>query len=291
MNIFTSLGACFCLLLLFKTFNRVKTENEPPAKGDEMLKMMKQKQKHQQKQKQKPVVSNNSYHDLQNEDPIDLIKSGYLHLIDIDSPAFDCKDDDGEEVEVPYCADARFCHLEWSKHKLDPASVPMFKDLQQQSPTCRNTRVTLDLYTVVQAVKAYDETANENTDVTVQSLSPTGFVFHESRCGSTLVANSLAAFEPDKTRVYSESGPPIDAAKAFDMDFEKQSIQYLQDVIYLMGRTDNSKEENLFFKVQSIGSKSIWAFRKGKIASQLSICLQFYLSAYCCLQIFVVPHV
>ena len=29
-----------------------------------------------------------------------------------------------------------------------------------------------------------------------------GVVFHESRCGSTLVANSLAAFNPERKRVY-----------------------------------------------------------------------------------------
>ncbi|CAN0443494.1 unnamed protein product, partial [Hapterophycus canaliculatus] len=37
-------------------------------------------------------------------------------------------------------------------------------------------------------------------------LPPKGFVYHETRCGSTLVANMLAALPP--SRVFSESKPP-----------------------------------------------------------------------------------
>lgn len=119
----------------------------------------------------------------------------------------------------------------------------------------------VDLYTAVTEARLYDND-RQNTN-SIKSLSPKGFVFHESRCGSTLVANSLAAFDPAKNRVYSESGPPVAAAHAYDDSYEKESIQLLQDVIYLMGRTDDLKEDNLFFKIQSIASKSIGVFRKG----------------------------
>jgi len=140
--------------------------------------------------------------------------------------------------------------------------VPMFKDLQKISKDCPGTRVHIDLSAAVSAARNYDE---ENRGVSIKAMDPKGFVFHESRCGSTLVANSLAFFDAEKNRVYSESGPPITAAKAFDSKFEKESIQLLKDVIYLMGRSNDLQEENLFFKIQSIGSKSIWTFRKGEI--------------------------
>ena len=193
---------------------------------------------------------------FQSDDIIKMIQEGYLHLVDlrVTSNPFSTDAD-----EPPYSIQAQFCHLEFAKHKTDPAAVPMFKDLQAQSPACKSTRVQVDLYTAATAAKQYDKS---HEGVSIRAMTPNGFVFHESRCGSTLVANSLVAFEPSQTRVYSESGPPISAAKLFNMDYEIQSKALLRDVIYLMGRTDDLKEENLFFKIQSIGSKSIWAFRK-----------------------------
>eukprot|EP00979_Chaetoceros_neogracilis_P012724 scaffold3453_cov256-Chaetoceros_neogracile.AAC.20 len=196
---------------------------------------------------------------LEKENATDLVAKGYLHLIDI-STSQDPFQSQGDGS--PYSVKATFCHLDWSKHKADPASVPMFKDLQKISKDCPGTRVHIDLSAAVSAARNYDE---ENRGVSVKAMDPRGFVFHESRCGSTLVANSLAFVDAEKNRVYSESGPPITAAKAFDSKFEKESIQLLKDVIYLMGRSNDLQEENLFFKIQSIGSKSIWTFRKGEI--------------------------
>jgi hypothetical protein len=93
------------------------------------------------------------------------------------------------------------------------------------------------------------------------TLEPNGFVFHESRCGSTLAANAFAAMEPSRHRVYSESTPPIVAMKACGYggrDCPKGTVIALfQDVIYLMGRTDDLGEKHLFFKIQSIGTKYI----------------------------------
>lgn len=200
-------------------------------------------------------------------DSTELIQKGYLHLIDVRvkrNPFTNDENENGKESQSsPYRAFGRFCHLEWSKHKADPSSVPMFKDLVQRSPECTRTSVTLDLYSAVVAAREYDK---QHGGKEIKSMLPRGFVFHESRCGSTLVANSLAAFEPSKNRVYSESDPPISVANVFDLDYEAQSIQLLQDTIYLMGRTSDVEEDNLFYKIQSIGSKSIWAFRKGKFA-------------------------
>jgi len=96
-------------------------------------------------------------------------------------------------------------------------------------------------------------------------MKPTGFVFHESRCGSTLVANILAAFNPKESRVYSESAPPSQAAQLFNMNDLENSIQLLRDVIYMMGRSNDPDERNLFFKIQSINSKKIHVFRKGEL--------------------------
>jgi hypothetical protein len=211
--------------------------------------------------KNSPALKSPSFskHNPTNENAIDLMRKGHLHLIDISighTNPFGSQDNN-----PPYSVIGTFCHLEWSKHKADPAAVPMFKDLQKKSPACSVTKSQIDLFTAVTEARKYDKV---NESVNIRSMAPRGFVFHESRCGSTLVANSLAFFDAEKNRVYSESGPPIAAAKAFDPDFEEASIQLLRDVVYVMGRTDDLEEENLFFKVQSIGSKSIGAFRKGE---------------------------
>lgn len=41
----------------------------------------------------------------------------------------------------------------------------------------------------------------------LEPIQPKGFIYHETRCGSTLVANMLAALPP--SRVFSESKPPV----------------------------------------------------------------------------------
>ena len=197
--------------------------------------------------------------ELEKRSPFDLVAEGYLHLIDISisQNPFQSQGNDS-----PYSVMGTFCHLNWVKHKKDPASIPMFKDLQNKSKDCPRSRVQIDLFAAVSTAREYDA---KDQGVSINAMDPKGFVFHESRCGSTLVANSLAVFDAKKNRVYSESGPPITAVKAFNSKFEKESIQLVRDVIYLMGRTNDLQEENLFFKIQSIGSKSIWAFRKGEI--------------------------
>lgn len=158
-----------------------------------------------------------------------------------------------------------FCRLEWSKHKTNPSSFPMFRDLQQSSPDCAKT-IQYDLKEIVRLAKIHDE----NTDSEVSVMSPKGFVFHESRCGSTLVANTLAVTHPESTRVYSESGPPIQALQSCGLHMNgaksicsiEQAALLFRDVIYMMGRSDSSEEKNVFFKVQSIGTKNIDVFQK-----------------------------
>lgn len=99
-----------------------------------------------------------------------------------------------------------------------------------------------------------------------KNLALTGVVFHESRCGSTLVANSLIAMNPTHHRVYSESAPPLAALSLCGGGdgtcTETQGARIVRDVMYLMGRSDRLTEERYFFKIQSAGTKAISVFRK-----------------------------
>jgi hypothetical protein len=149
---------------------------------------------------------------------------------------------------------------------------------------CGGTIVNVDLYDVVQQAKAFDQkllqsrnsttttTTKKGGAETVITVPPTGFVFHETRCGSTLTANLLAGFAPpDQSRVFSESPPPVTALRACDMNPCNPSlhIQLIRDVVYMMGRKSihtsqllqKKKDPHyLFFKIQSIGVMNIDKF-------------------------------
>lgn len=154
-----------------------------------------------------------------------------------------------------------WCRIDWTEHKNDPSSTPMFRDVVGHSEDCTNP-YKYPLAKAFEAVKEYDE--DETDNVNVMSLG--GVVFHESRCGSTLVANMLQSISPQKHRVYSESPPPIAALRnVCGEDYSACSIETaaetLRQVVYLMSRS-NQKEERVFFKIQSIGSRNIPVFLK-----------------------------
>jgi hypothetical protein len=125
----------------------------------------------------------------------------------------------------------------------------------------------VDLKKVAYLARERDQQVKESdTELVPKVLNFTAAAFHESRCGSTLVANSMIAMDPEKHRTYSESAPPFSAMKnvcgpRFEYCSEEQSAKILQDVIYMMSRTDDPKEERVFFKFQSITSQSISTFQ------------------------------
>lgn len=112
---------------------------------------------------------------------VDLIASGSLNLINV-------KGVKGE-----------FCDLStgFDRHKADPSQYPMFRDLVKVAG-CSGRRVhEVDLAEAVRASRAWDAERGIAPGV------PKGFIFHESRCGSTLAANALVVSDPGH-RVYSE---------------------------------------------------------------------------------------
>ena len=183
-----------------------------------------------------------------------LVLDAEVNLVDIiiqsDAFSFDYK----------YKVIGVFCHVDFYLHKADPSSVPMFRDLMGQSKHCQQEKIKFDLYTIVEDAREYDAQHVHNASHVVHTIEPTGFIFHESRCGSTLVANSLVAMDPVRNRVYSESDPPLAVAKAAANG--KRAVKLLQDVIYMMGRSNVPMENRLFFKIQSIGTKNMSIFRE-----------------------------
>ena len=119
---------------------------------------------------------------------------------------------------------------------------------------CSNeaNHVKLDLYDIVQKTRTYD-LEHDNDPTAAKSIPPTAFLYHEGRCGSTLVSNSVTALDPQKTRTYSEPIPVLQAL----LDCDKTRVNcnvdkaanLFRDVVYMMGRTSNPEEERLFFKL------------------------------------------
>ncbi|EEF62895.1 sulfotransferase [Pedosphaera parvula] len=87
---------------------------------------------------------------------------------------------------------------------------------------------------------------------TCPGLHPTGFIFHMSRCGSTLVSQMLAALP--QNLVLSEAGP-IDAilrAHLWNPKFdENQRILWLQWMVSALGQPQQARQKNFFIKFDS----------------------------------------
>mmetsp|Transcript_1417 Transcript_1417/g.3943 ORF Transcript_1417/g.3943 Transcript_1417/m.3943 type:complete len:514 (-) Transcript_1417:162-1703(-) len=182
-----------------------------------------------------------------------------------------------------------FCYIDWSLQAHDPSEVPMFRDLMTQSELCDETMTTVDLWDMTRKASAHDAshangaaaTAGKEEDdshATISLKQPTGVVFHQSRCGSTLTSNLMVTSQkspdiPDysESRVWSESRPPIDALRAC-VDAHRcddgKHAQLIQDVFYMMGRkkvaASNAMSSNhrYYVKFQSISTQHIAAFTK-----------------------------
>ncbi|CAN0477514.1 unnamed protein product [Ectocarpus sp. 12 AP-2014] len=83
-------------------------------------------------------------------------------------------------------------------------------------------------------------------------LPPKGFIYHETRCGSTLVANMLATLAP--SRVFSESKPPTQTIReCLTAGCDRHLlVKMFRSTMALMGRRRNGEQhEHLYFKFQN----------------------------------------
>lgn len=94
-------------------------------------------------------------------------------------------------------------------------------------------------------------------------VKPTGFIFHMSRCGSTLVSQMLAAI-PDN--VVASEADPIDTvvrAKAtLPALGEEQHAEWLRSMIGALGQPRTGAERHFFVKLDSWHSLALPLFRR-----------------------------
>lgn len=161
--------------------------------------------------------------------------------------------------------EAEFCPLDWNLYKSHPWKLPMYRDIVANSERCRSGRIVVNLKSIVKRVRVFDQQHASPTQSKIKHLDP-NFIFHESRCGSTLLANSLVFSSPKEVRLYSEAAPPLTALRICGENFElcsqETAVSIFRDVIYLMGRVTSEMESYLFFKMQSSATLSLHIVRK-----------------------------
>jgi len=106
--------------------------------------------------------------------------------------------------------------------------------------------VTFDFADLVRVARLYDQLSSTKVSLLKQS----GFIFHESRCGSTLAANMLTVANPSQWRVYSEPAVMLKAMKT-------NNTELVKDVLYMLGRSNNLEEKRVFYKLKSVAARYI----------------------------------
>lgn len=96
-----------------------------------------------------------------------------------------------------------------------------------------------------------------------QSLAPSGFIFHMSRCGSTLVSQMLAALP--RTIAISEAAP-IDAvvqlSRAWPDLADERHVEHLVAMLAAFGRKRSGAERHSFVKLDSWHTLALPLFRR-----------------------------
>ncbi|EGD76785.1 hypothetical protein PTSG_08136 [Salpingoeca rosetta] len=129
------------------------------------------------------------------------------------------------------------CRLNIEAYTAEPYKYPMFKDLLRVS-NCKGNTMTVTL--------------NDLRFGIPETLDPAGFVFHESRVGSTLIANILAA-DPDNL-VFSESAPPPAIALHCPAPLPEKAEMMR---VLLRAMSNSVRHKRLFFKFQSVNANAI----------------------------------
>lgn len=104
-----------------------------------------------------------------------------------------------------------------------------------------HAEITFDFKDLVKMARRYDALPSTK----VNNMRQAGFIFHESRSGSTLAANMLTVAYPSMHRVYSEPGVLYQAMRT-------QNKELVKDVLYMLGRTSNLEETRVFYKLRSV---------------------------------------
>jgi hypothetical protein len=149
------------------------------------------------------------------------------------------------------------CALRWEDYAADPSAYPMSNDLVLASG-CGGGKSSVKLFGELED-EYLRRCAPENSSPPAPGCAPAGLVFHQARCGSTLVANLLASLPG--SLVYSESKAPFDVLSGGLKD-EATRVRALHVIVAAMGRPLESGAPGLYFKLESALSLHADTLRK-----------------------------
>jgi len=179
---------------------------------------------------------------------LDWIPKHHTHLVS-DLPGYVEESPDWRQqfwtpidIEVSSDPTVTLCKLNFKEYSQNPHMYSMFRDFVTLSKCMGSNRKRESLSTLMKELDSSNDSLRQRT------IKPTGFIFHESRVGSTLVANLLGS-DP-WTMVFSESAPAANALLHCDGCSLQKNIKIFRDVITLMGRSPFHKR--MFLKFQSI---------------------------------------
>ncbi len=154
-------------------------------------------------------------------------------------------------LPINLLAEAQAIVVDWAKLGAGPLRESFYEDSIRRaliSPFNRAFRYRTRLDDIVRQTNAED------------CLMPDGFIFHMSRCGSTLVAQMLAAV-PDNI-VISEAAP-LDAIVQLARHLpEETAIAALRAMIAVFGRKRGGREQHYFIKLDFWHPLALPLFRK-----------------------------
>jgi len=165
---------------------------------------------------------------------------------------------------------AEFCPLNLTAQKESPTDFPTFEDVVEHSHCGKGSKnvIRVDLREAVRLAREYDGYMAKNEFISSDIptvLDMKGAVFHESRCGSTFAANAMTALDPAKHRAYVESRPAESAMGVCGEGYSACSVaaaaNLMKDVVYMMSRSDDPREENAFFVFRPESTRTMETFR------------------------------
>ena len=91
------------------------------------------------------------------------------------------------------------------------------------------------------------------------ALRPSGFIFHMSRCGSTLVSQMLAS---DPRNIVISEASPLDTVVRIDLGAGDAHGRLLQDMVAALGQRRTSAHSRYFIKLDSWHTLALPLFRR-----------------------------
>jgi len=162
------------------------------------------------------------------------------------------------ELGGMYLADGpyvKMCLMDYNVYRNAPWDLPMYKFIFTKQCLTK-TAVEEDRTLIVKLSSIMDQIKD------APRLKIGGFIFHDTRCGSTLVANQIAVLP--QNRVFSESRPPTQCLRAYlknqMLDPRKPDLMMTREmfeecingVMALFSRSrENETQQQIFIKFQN----------------------------------------